>query len=144
MAESTLGSKVRALRRTQRLSQVEVARRIGISSSYLNLLEHNRRPFPAELLVKLTEVLPVELKTLSTAQDGRVIADLLEAFGDPLFDDANVLASEVRDIAVSYPTVARAVLQMYEGYRAARESIQNLAAQVASDGGDVNLEHRSR
>src|SRR5258707_3729989 len=107
--ESTIGSKVRALRRAQHLTQVELARRLGISASYLNLLEHNRRPLPAEILVKLAEVLPVELKTLSAAQDGRVVADLLEAFGDPLFDESPVVAGELREVAVGYTTVARAL-----------------------------------
>jgi predicted transcriptional regulator/transcriptional regulator with XRE-family HTH domain len=143
LGESTLGAKIRALRRAQRLTQVEVARRLGISASYLNLLEHNRRPLPAELLVKLADVLPVELKTLSAAQDGRVVADLLEAFGDSLFEDSVVVAAEVREIGVSYPSLARAVLQLYDAYRATRESAQSLAAQVLSQGGDIDRAHRS-
>jgi len=142
--ESTLGSRIRALRRTQKLTQVELARRLGISPSYLNLLEHNRRALPAELLLKLTEVVPVDLKTLSAAQDTRITADLLEAFGDPLFDNASVIAGDIREIATNYPGAARAILQLYEAYRASRESVQDLAGQVASAPGDVDVAHRTR
>jgi transcriptional regulator with XRE-family HTH domain len=46
MAESNLGGK-RAMRRNHRLTQVDLARRLGISPSYLNLIEHNRRSFTA-------------------------------------------------------------------------------------------------
>lgn len=140
--ESTIGSKVRALRRAQHLTQVELARRLGISPSYLNLLEHNRRPLPADLLVKLAEVLPIELRTLSAAQDTQLEADLLEAFGDPMFDDAQVLASEVREVATACPSAARAVLQLYAAYRATRASTNTLAAQVASQGGDADASRR--
>src|SRR5258708_25274843 len=117
MPDSTLGSKVRAPRRTERMTPVELARRLGISPSCLNLLEHNRRALRAELLVKLADVLPVDLKTLSAAQDSRVISDLLEAFGDPLFDETHVMAGDVRELAASYPGAARAVLHLYEAYR---------------------------
>ena len=41
------GAKVRALRRRENLSQAELARRLGVSASYLNLIESNRRPLPA-------------------------------------------------------------------------------------------------
>ncbi|MSO57033.1 MAG: XRE family transcriptional regulator [Acidobacteria bacterium] len=135
--ESTIGSKVRALRRAQRVTQSDLARRLGISASYLNLIEHNRRPLPAELLVELARVLPIDLKALSAAQDGRLEADLLEAFGDPLFEDAPVMAGEVRELATTYSNAARAILQLYEAYRAARESTQNLADQMVSQGGGV-------
>ena len=44
-----LGSKLRRLRRQRHLAQTEVARRLGISPSYLNLIEHNQRPLTVPL-----------------------------------------------------------------------------------------------
>src|SRR5262249_41003651 len=121
-----------------------LARRLGISSSYLNLLENNRRPIPAELLLKLADVLPVDLKTLSSAQDGRIAGDLLEVFGDPMFEESPLVARDVRDIAANYPAAARAVLQLYDAYRTNRRSIQDLAGRVIADGGDVDTSLLSR
>ncbi|HEY8041425.1 MAG TPA: helix-turn-helix transcriptional regulator, partial [Polyangiaceae bacterium] len=37
-----LGAKVRSLRRRENLTQVQMAERLGISPSYLNLIESNR------------------------------------------------------------------------------------------------------
>ncbi|MGH7439789.1 MAG: helix-turn-helix domain-containing protein, partial [Polyangiaceae bacterium] len=51
-----LGAKVRTLRRRESLSQVQLAERLGISASYLNLIESNRRPLPAALLIKLAQL----------------------------------------------------------------------------------------
>ena len=50
-----LGAKVRALRRRESLSQGQMAERLGISPSYLNLIENNHRPLPAALLIKLAQ-----------------------------------------------------------------------------------------
>ena len=119
------------------MTQVDLARRIGISASYLNLIEHNRRTLPAELLIRLTEVLPVDLKTLSPDHDGRVLGELLEAFGDPLFDELDVLAGDVREFAMNFPTAGQAVLRLYEAYRAERESAQSLGEKLLSDGEGV-------
>jgi transcriptional regulator with XRE-family HTH domain len=136
-AGSALGSRVRALRRAHRLTQAELARRLFISPSYLNLLEHNRRSVSGELLVKLASVLPVDLTTLSAAQDSRLVADLLEAFSDSLFEDSPIVATDLRELAATCPSVARAIGQLYEAYRATRESLHGLAAQVVAQGGDV-------
>src|SRR5216684_3404593 len=97
--EWALGAKVRALRRSQRLTQAELARRLGISASYLNLIEHNRRGFTADLLVKLAKILPVDLKTMSSDHDDQAMAELLEVLGDPLFENIDLVASEMRELA---------------------------------------------
>src|SRR5689334_2674231 len=92
-AQSTrFGAKVRALRRRERLTQVELAERLGISPSYLNLIEANRRPLPAGLLLILAKTFGVDLNSFATEEDARMVSDLFEAFADPLFD-AHTLAS---------------------------------------------------
>lgn len=140
---STIGAKVRAMRRKQHMTQTELARRLGISPSYLNLIEHNRRGFAAELLVKLADILPIDFKTLSPEHDGRLATELLEVFGDPLFEAIDVIAPDVREVVASYPAIAQAVVRLYEEYRAARESAQNLAARL-SDGDGFTGTHRAR
>ena len=78
-----LGPKVRALRRRESLSQVQLAERLGISPSYLNLIESNRRPLPATLLIKLAQLFGIDLHTFGGDDDARLVNDLLEAFADP-------------------------------------------------------------
>ena len=45
--ELRLGAKVRALRRKENLRQAQLAKMLEISPSYLNLIEHDRRPLSA-------------------------------------------------------------------------------------------------
>jgi hypothetical protein len=128
-----LGAKVRALRRQKDLTQAQLAERLGISASYLNLIEHNRRPLSAPLLIRLAEVLDLDLKALSAENHARAVADLLEVFGDPIFEGHDVTTAEVRELCAASPTAARAVLALYRSYRAAREAADTLAATL-SDG----------
>src|SRR5690349_6440721 len=104
MTDSALGGKLRAVRRKQGMTQVELARLLQISPSYLNLIERNRRQCPAELLVRLAEVLPLDVKALSAQNDQRLITELFEVFSDPILEGVDVIAPDVREIAAAYPT----------------------------------------
>ena len=108
--EPRLGAKVRALRRRENLSQVLLAEKLGISASYLNLIENNRRPLPAPLLIKLAQLFNVELSSFASDEDARLVADLLEAFADPLFEEQGLTSVDVREMSTSSPPAARAVL----------------------------------
>jgi predicted transcriptional regulator/transcriptional regulator with XRE-family HTH domain len=130
---SHLGAKVRALRRRESMTQAQLAIRLGISASYLNLIEHNRRALSAPILIRLAEIFELDLKTLSEDQQGRLVADLMEAFGDPIFEAHDVTNAEVKDLAASSPGASRAVITLYQAYRAAREAADTLTAKL-SDG----------
>ncbi len=132
-----LGRKVRTLRVRAGLTQAALAERLGVSTSYLNLIENDRRPLPAALLIKLAQVLDLDLKTVVDAADARLAGDLAEVFGDALFEGLAPAEREVRDLAAASPGLARAVLHLHHAYRAAQASAQTLAAQVL-DGQDVS------
>jgi hypothetical protein len=128
-----LGAKVRQLRRQEGLSQVQLAERLGISPSYLNLIEGNKRPLTAPLLIRLAQAFHLDLKALAPDDEVRLSESLMEAFGDPLFEEADLPAAEVRELAQAHPTLARAITQLYGAYRAARQSLDGLQATL-SDG----------
>src|SRR5690348_16897654 len=94
-----LGNKVRSLRRREHLTQTELASRLEISPSYLNLIEHNQRALPAHLLVKLAQIFNVELGTFADDSHTRLAADLQEIFGDPLFEEHALPTNDVRELA---------------------------------------------
>jgi predicted transcriptional regulator/transcriptional regulator with XRE-family HTH domain len=138
---SPLGAKVRALRRQQGLTQAQLATRLGISASYLNLIEHGRRPLSAPLLIRLAEVFALDLRALSADQHARVTADLMEVFGDPLFENHDVTNAEVRDLCAATPTAADAILALYRAYRSAREASDTLAATLSADLEGISSAH---
>ena len=128
-----LGSKIRGLRRREGLTQVQLAQRLGISPSYLNLIEHNRRPLSAQLLIKMAQLFNVDLPAFATDDEGQLVSDVMEAFGDPLFEGLELTSADVRELASTYPQVARAVISLYQAYRGMRDSAADLASAVTDD-----------
>ncbi len=128
-----LGAKIRLLRRQEGLSQVQLAEALGISPSYLNLIEGNKRPLTAPLLIRLAQQFHLDLKALAPEQDQRMTEDLLEAFGDPLFEPLGLQAQEVRELVQNSPQLARGVFELYRAYQHAQEGLESLSARL-SDG----------
>lgn len=128
-----MGGRVRRLRRQQGLSQAGLAAELGISASYLNLIEHNRRNVTVPLLIKLAERFELELSDIADGDEGRLNADLMEAFGDELFGDLDLTNADVRDLVTSNATVARAVLALYDGYRNLRNDTEIAPVGTAGD-----------
>ena len=62
------GTRVRNRRLDLGLRQSHVAKEIGISGSYLNLIEHNRRRIGATLLGDLARVLEIDAGLLEDEQ----------------------------------------------------------------------------
>jgi predicted transcriptional regulator/transcriptional regulator with XRE-family HTH domain len=112
-----VGGKLRKLRQERRLSQVQMAELIGISPSYLNLLESNQRPVTARILIQFAKQFQVDLSHLAADSTEQITTELMELFADPLFETAEVKASDVRDLATTLPSVAKAVIDLYSAWR---------------------------
>jgi predicted transcriptional regulator len=56
-------------------------------------------------------------------------------FGDPMLENVDVIAQDVRELATAYPMAAEAVVRLYEAFRAARASAQDLAETLSRDAG---------
>ncbi len=127
MARALIGRTVRRLRVERRLTQQALAVRLGISASYLNLIEHDQRAVTASLLIKLGETLGVDLATLSGRSERQLEVALREAFADPLLSADAVPEAEVAELAAAAPNAARAVLALYRAWRVAREDAGGIA-----------------
>ena len=137
-----LGGRIRRSRRQEGLSQAALAIELGISASYLNLIEHNRRNLTVPLLIKLAERFELELSEIAESDEGRLSADLMEAFGDDLFGDIDLTTTDVRDLVTSNSTVARAILALYDRYRNMRDDAETVGAQARTNHDDVTISDR--
>ena len=126
MARPLIGRTVRRLRTEQNLSQQALAARLGISPSYLNLIEHDQRNVTASLVIKLAEMLRVDLAALSGAQERELETGLREAFSDPLLGADAIPDAELEAVA-SNPNAARGILSLYRAWRVANEDASGLA-----------------
>lgn len=124
-----LGPKVRSFRRREQLTQTQLAERLEISPSYLNLIESNQRPLPAHLLVRLAQIFHVDLQAFADDNQNRIADSLQEVFGDPLLEEHGVTTHDVREIAES-PAAARAVIALFHAYKSSVSSMRDLASQL--------------
>ena len=127
---SMVGSKIQRLRRRCGLSQAGLAKKLGISASYLNLIEHGRRKLTVSLLLQLAELFDLKLTDLADDDHSQLLADLMEVFGDDLFAAHPLKNTDVQDLVASNPGVARAVLHLHDACRNLRADLNSLTEQL--------------
>lgn len=80
MPRSTLtGSRIRARRTDIGMKQADLAQACGISPSYLNLIEHNRRRVGGQLLSAMAEALDVDPARLRDGADAGLLGEMRAA-----------------------------------------------------------------
>jgi predicted transcriptional regulator/transcriptional regulator with XRE-family HTH domain len=125
-----LGRRVRRLREQLGLTQVAMARRLGLSASYLNLIEHDQRPLTAKVTRRLSEALQVGIAAFSESESGRLANDVAEALADPVFGGRVIAHDEVRDGIGASAALGRSLLDLYRAYRSAREQVESLGEEM--------------
>ncbi|UGA44866.1 short-chain fatty acyl-CoA regulator family protein [Bradyrhizobium quebecense] len=142
-----VGPRFRRIRQQLGLSQTQIAEGLGISPSYINLIERNQRPVTAQILLRLAETYDLDLRDLATADEDRFFAELNEIFSDPLFRQIDLPKQELRDLAELCPGVTHALQRLYAAYTEARRGETLVAAQMADREGsqfDANPIERVR
>lgn len=122
MVQTRLGAKIRRLRTEHKLTQAQMAQRLEISPTYLNLLEHNQRPVTASVLLKLAQRFAVDVSTFNQDDDTRLLSDVMEALSDPLFDVHGIKAAELKEVVTASPAVGRAILTLYQAARSSKSA----------------------
>jgi predicted transcriptional regulator/transcriptional regulator with XRE-family HTH domain len=135
-----IGPRFRRLRRQLGLSQTQMAEELGISPSYVNLIERNQRPVTAQILVKMAEAYDIDLRDLAGADQDRSFIELNEIFSDALFRGIEVPKQELRDFAELCPDTAGAVQRLYQAYVEARRGETMVAARLAGRDGEQAYE----
>lgn len=116
------GARLRRLRLQRAVTQTRMADDLGVSVSYLNLIERNQRPLTAAFLLKLATTYDVDLRQL-TGDDGEAVtAELAALFADPRLAGLDVSRAELAEVAASAPGVAAALLRLGAGRSAAIET----------------------
>src|SRR5436305_2382344 len=131
------GPRVRHLRLSLGLSQTAMARDLGISASYLNLVERNQRPLTTQLVLKLAAIYELDLRELHGDREAERVAELTEIFSDPVFGkmpSATVFA----DLVNGYPDIVSGFSSLYSAYRKAlsRPAAEGEAEETATSSQD--------
>ncbi|RFC62088.1 XRE family transcriptional regulator [Fulvimarina endophytica] len=140
MAESKIfaGPRIRRIRHGLSLTQTAMAEELGISPSYLNLIERNQRPLTVQLVLKLSQTYDIDLGDLRGGED-ETLSELKTLFSDPLLSGEIAGDQELGEIADAAPNAAKAILKLYRAYREQQSRLTDLSNLLAKDGRTTSL-----
>jgi predicted transcriptional regulator/DNA-binding XRE family transcriptional regulator len=136
-----IGLRISSRRRALGISQAALARQAGISASYLNLIERNRRQVGGALLLRLAHELGVDIGELSGDAEHRLIAEVDEALADPVLQPAK-LGLDARDLVAQQPGAALAIARLHRAYQGAQSIADDYADRLRTDPLLAELLHR--
>lgn len=128
------GARLRRLRRERGLTQAEAAEALGLSASYLNLLERNQRPVTARVLLALADSFDVDVRAFANESDRQLIADLQEAAADPVLSGMEMDRMELSEFADAQPRAAEAFARLFHAFREVNAATADLATRMSGPG----------
>lgn len=120
MARAPIGHRIRKRRQELGRSQQGLASQVGISASYLNLIEHNKRPIGGALLHRIAAAVGLDSRSLAGTEEARLIAELAEVAADASVTGVELAPADAAELVAHNPQAARAILGLYRVYREAR------------------------
>ena len=125
-----IGSRIREKRIQLRIRQSELAKIVGVSPSYLNLIEHNRRRIGGKLLTNLADVLSIDVDLLSDDGKSAKVARLEEAAH---YHKADMQAESARDLATRFPAWSNFLIDLDRNVRSLEAKIDALSDRLSHD-----------
>ena len=133
MKKSFMGVRLKRLREERQLTQVALARALGLSPSYLNQLEQNQRPLTVSVLLKLNGVFGVDVQRFAEDDEARLVTELQDVLAEAPGGEG-VSQAEIRELASAMPALARAFLGLHRRYRQGAEQVAALSARLGGTG----------
>ena len=120
-----IGPKIKSFRRQLGLQANRLAEQLGISASYLNLIESGKRKIDGDLLLKVCEELKIDLSDLTNKSDLNLVNDISELLDDKLFEDLDIVGPEVKDLVNTNPKIAKALIKLGDNFKQKDHEIIN-------------------
>lgn len=124
------GTRIRERRAQAGLRQAALARAAGLSASYLNLIEHNRRKVPPEALDRLAAALGVSAQALAGDGEADLGAELREAAAA---ETVAVEAARAEEFAGRFPGWAALVVAQHRRLMQLEQAIETLSDRMTQD-----------
>lgn len=128
-----IGLRISTRRKALSLSQAALARAVGVSPSYLNLIEANKRQVGGSLLQRIAAQLGIGLEELTGDAEHRLIHEIVEAFADPVLAGTDMGAEQARLLVATSPAIAQVVARLHRAYAAAMTNADAYADRLRAD-----------
>src|SRR5687768_12178027 len=127
------GARLREKRKAAGLSQAAMASQLGISASYLSLLEAGHRAIPTDLRAKIVALLGLPSDELNAPDDRGVAAELEATMRSPAMASLDISRTELAEVVLRHPSVARALVTLNRSLLGATATVNALTERLANE-----------
>ncbi|MCF6304309.1 MAG: short-chain fatty acyl-CoA regulator family protein [Rhodobacteraceae bacterium] len=131
MRKSLAGTRIREARRKSGMTQKALAGAAGISASYLNLIEHNRRAVAGKVLLAIARALKLPVAALTDAVESALLGDLFEAAAHR--GESTAETDRVDEMISRFPGWAGLLAGLYRQSRDQEAAIAALSDRLTHD-----------
>lgn len=129
--EILTGTRIRERRHAVGLKQATLAERAGISASYLNLIEHNRRRIGGKVLLGIARALDVEPSLLVEGAEVALISTLREAAAPR--PDLKAEEDRIDEFAGRFPGWAALLAESHRRIATLERTVESLTDRLSHD-----------
>ncbi len=134
MARNALsGSRIRERRMSLKIRQADLARSVGISASYLNLIEHNRRRIAGKLLLDIAQELQVDASQLSEGTEAVLLEQLSDVADAQLSTTVDPELDRAEEFAGRFPGWAQRLVAQKQKIEALERTVETLTDRLTHD-----------
>jgi XRE family transcriptional regulator, fatty acid utilization regulator len=116
-----VGARLRRLREEHGLTQVALARALGLSTSYVNQLENDQRPITVPVLLTLTDRFELPAQYFAPDSDARLVSDLREVLAD-----GSATAAQIEELVARMPDVGQTLVKLHRRLHDATADLEAL------------------
>lgn len=111
-----------------------MARKLGVSAAYVNLLENNQRSVSVKVLMALSDAYGVDATAMLKDGSATKLVELRARVRDPIFAEHAPDLVELRAAIDHTPQLTKCFLQLHQSHHAVLETIRKLSS------GDVSVD----
>ncbi|MGU3498547.1 short-chain fatty acyl-CoA regulator family protein [Mycobacterium sp. C31M] len=128
MAKTFAGARLRRLRDEKGLTQVALARALGLSTSYVNQLENDQRPITVAVLLALSDRFDLPTHYFAPDSDARLVSDLRE-----VLTDGSATVAQIEELVARMPEIGQTLVSLHR-------RLHDATAELESVHGRANLD----
>ena len=121
--DQQIGYKIKVKRKKLGITQANLAKKLIISPTYLNLMESGKRKIDLDLLLKIANELNVDVSDISKKTDTNLYQNLMDLLGDNLFENLDITNFDVKELISMNPSIAKALVKLGDNYKKKNQDI---------------------
>ena len=125
------GERIRARRMDAGVSQRALAEAVGVSASYLNLIEHGKRPVGTQLVRRIAAELGLEIQLLAEPEDRALVDRVRQAAAG--LGEGRIETARIDEFVTRFPGLAGLMTLQSERIADLQDRLRRLSDRITHD-----------